>query len=75
MEKEEKYSHLLRSDDFTPVTVEISGVFGPKSMSFIEEVGKRLWIQSGEQKPISYLMHRLSMAVYKEAMQLASWKE
>ena len=61
VEKEEKYSNLLHSHDFTPVTVETSGVFGPKTMSFIREVGKRLWIHSGELKATSYLIQRLSV--------------
>ena len=64
-EKEEKYSDLLHSHVFTPVTVETSGVFGPKTMSFIWEVGKRLWFQSGEQKATSYLIQRLSIAVQR----------
>ena len=49
VEKEEKYHNLLHFHDFTPVTMETLGIFGPKTMSFIREVGKRLWSQSGEQ--------------------------
>ena len=64
-EKEEKYSNLLHSHDFTPVTVETSGVFGQKTMSFIRELGKRHWTQSGDQKATSYFIQRLSMAVQK----------
>ena len=43
-ENEENYSDLLHSHDFSPVIVETSGVFEPKTMSFIKEleVGKRL---------------------------------
>ena len=41
-EKEEKHHDLLHSHDFTPVTMETSGVLGPKTMSFIRKVGKRL---------------------------------
>ena len=64
-EKEEKYHDLLHSHGFTPVTVETSGVFGPKTMSFVKEVGKRLRSQSGERKETSYLIQRLSMAVQR----------
>ena len=38
--KEEKYSDLLHSHDFTPIIVETSGVFGPRTISFITEVGR-----------------------------------
>ena len=64
-EKEEKYSNLLHSHDFTPVTVETSGIFGPKTISSIRKMGKRFQFQSGEQKATSYLIQRLSMAVQK----------
>ena len=64
-EKEEKYRDLLHSHDFTPVAVETSGVFGPKTMSLIKEVEKRLRSQSGDQKATSYLIQRLSMAVQR----------
>ena len=60
-----KNSDLLHSNDFTPITVETSGVFGPKTMSSIRTVGKRLWIQSGEQKATSYLIQRLLMDVQR----------
>ena len=50
---------------FVPVAVESSGVFGPKSLSFVRELGRRLRDQSGEEKSSTYLIQRLSMAVQR----------
>ena len=63
--KEEKYADLLHTHVFVPVAVESSGVFGPKSLSFVRELGRRLRDQSGEEKSSTYLIQRLSMAVQR----------
>ena len=63
--KEEKYIDLLHSHDFAPVAVETSGVLGPRSLSFVKELGRRLRCQTGEVKSSTYLIQRLSMAVQR----------
>ena len=42
--KEAKYSHLNSAHAFTPVAIETStwGVFGAKTMRFVQELGQRL---------------------------------
>ena len=40
--KEAKYTHLNSAHIFTPVAIETSGVFGAKTMRFVQELGQRL---------------------------------
>ena len=60
-----KYEHLNRNHSFVPVAVETSGVFGPKSMTFLRELGKRLLQVTGEESSLHYLLQRLSVMVQR----------
>ena len=53
--KEAKYTSLCSTHVFTSVAIETSGVFGPKSLSFIRELGNST----------DYLMQRLTVAVQR----------
>ena len=46
--KEAKYSNLGALHCFTPVAIETSGVFGPKSLLFVCELGRRIARVTGE---------------------------
>ena len=61
--KLEKYSNLTSSHFFTPIAIESSGVFGPKTMSFIKDLGKRITRQSGDPRSTAFLLQRLSVAI------------
>ena len=61
--KEEKYIDLLHNYNFVPVAVETSGVFGPRTLSFVRDLGRRLRRQTGEVRSTAYLIQRLSVAV------------
>ena len=50
---------------FTPVAIETSGVFGPKSLLFVRELGRRIARVTGEVKSTNYLVQRLSVAVQR----------
>ena len=39
--KEEKYIDLLRTHEFSPIALETSGVFGPRTLAFVKELGRR----------------------------------
>ena len=39
-DKIQKYQHLDSCYFFTPVAIETSGVFGPKTMEFLKELGR-----------------------------------
>ena len=63
--KEAKYSNLGALHCFTPVAIETSGVFGPKSLLFVRELGRRIARVTGEVKSTNYLVQRLSVAVQR----------
>ena len=54
--KEAKYSNLGALHCFTPVAIETSGFFGPKSLLFVRELGCRLARVTGEVKSTNYLV-------------------
>ena len=51
----QKYKHLDSCHLFTPVAIETSGVFGPKTMEFLKGLGHRLRQVSGEANSFAYL--------------------
>ena len=63
--KMQKYKHLDSCYFFTPVAIETSGVFGPKTMEFLKGLGQRLRQVSGEANSFAYLTQRLSVAVQR----------
>ncbi len=63
--KEAKYMGLSSLHCFTPVAIETSGVFGPKSLLFVSELGRRLARVTGELRSTNYLLQRLSVAVQR----------
>ena len=61
----QKYKHLDSCHFFTPVAIETSGVFGPKTMEFLKGLEHRLRQVSGEANFFAYLTQRLSVAVQR----------
>ena len=64
-EKRAKYADL-RGHLFshrTPVAVETLGRWGPQSLAFLKELGRRLNSVSGDLRSFLFLRHRLSVAV------------
>ena len=62
--KEVKYTHLNSAHAFIPVAIETSGVFGVKTMRFVQELGQQLERVTGEVRSTNFLIQRLSVAVY-----------
>ena len=60
-----KYDHLDASLQFTPVAVETTGVFGPRTKSFFQELSRRIRSSTGEEKAYFYLSQRVSVAIQK----------
>ena len=60
-----KYANLDHAYSFVPVAIETLGVIGPKSLSFIRDLGHRIQQRSGEVKSLTYLLQRLSVAVQR----------
>ena len=61
--KKNIYAHLDPSHSFTPVAVETSGVVGPQSLAFLKDLGRRMRQVTGEERSLSYLLQRVSVAV------------
>ena len=61
----QKYKHLDSCYFFTPVAIETTGVFGPKTKEFLKELGHRLRQVSGEANSYAYLTQRPSVAVQR----------
>ena len=57
-------SNIHTSHAFIPVAIETSGVFGVKTMRFVQELGQQLERVTGEVRSTNFLIQRLSVAVY-----------
>ena len=60
-----KYSSLESKYHFVPVAIETSGVFGPKALSFLHDLGSRLISVSTEPQVRNYLFQRILVAVQR----------
>ena len=63
--KKRKYSHLDQCHLFVPVAIETTGVFGPETMEFLREMGRRLQLVSADHNSTTYLIQRLSVVVQR----------
>ena len=63
--KMQKYKHLDSCHFFTPVAIETTGVFGPRTTEFLKELSHWLRQVSGEANSYAYLTQRLSVAVQR----------
>ena len=61
-----KYMALGRSHSFTPVAIETQlGAIGPKSLTFIRDLGYRMKQRTDEDRTLTYLLQRLSVAIQR----------
>lgn len=63
--KEAKYANLSRGHSFIPIAIETLGAFGPKTLVFLKDLGRRIQYQSNEPKSLTYMLQRLSVAVQR----------
>jgi len=61
--KKAKYAKLNSALTFTPMAIETSGFFGPKSLSFLKDLGGHLGRVTREEKSTTYLIQRLAVTV------------
>ena len=66
--KIKKYSYLTSRayHSFTPVAFETTGVCGPRSMSFLTDLGRRIGNTTGDKSSLAYLLQRSSVAIQRE---------
>ena len=63
--KRAKYLCLEPTYSFTPVAIESAGAFGPVTLAFMRDLGKRLSQVTGDTHSYTYLLQRLSVAVQR----------
>jgi len=63
--KKTKYATLSSSHIFVPVAVETLGVWEKESMGFIQELGRRISLASGDPRETAFLFQRLSAAIQR----------
>ena len=59
-----KYA-VLQAYCFMPVAIETLGAFGPKTLSFMKELGRRIMVETGDKRACRHLLQRLSVAVQR----------
>ena len=55
--KDEKYSDLLHTQEFSPDALDFSGVLGPRLLLFVKELGRKLSHQTGRRRQGVCLSH------------------
>ena len=65
--KIKKYSYITSHayHSFTPVAFETSGVCGPRSMSFLTDLGRRIANTAGDKSSLAYLMQKFSVTIQR----------
>ena len=63
--KHNKYRDLTNNYLFTPIAIETYGSWGPESLKFIKEVGRKIQENTGEKRSTSFLIQSLSMTVQR----------
>ena len=63
--KVKKYAALSDRYLFVPVAIETSGVLGPLSLAFLEDIGHRAARQRHEPRECEWLFQRISLAVVR----------
>ena len=60
-----KYADLLTTHHFVPIGIEITGVFGPKALSFFKEIGCRLRARSSKPLSFSHLLQQIGVTIQR----------
>ena len=61
--KRQRYVDLSQRYIFEPVTRETSGVHGSAAAAFVQDLGRRISVKTGEKRETAWLMQRLSIAI------------
>jgi len=63
--KSAKYSNIQAHHIFQPVAVESPGAINASDRVFLSKLGRKLADQSGDDREISFLFHRLSVLIQR----------
>ena len=58
-----KRKFKIRNIKFIPVSIESTGIFSPRTVSFVKDLGRQITWQSGNTNATTYLRQRLSMTI------------
>ena len=63
--KMSKYQDLTHRYEFVPIAIESHGTYGTAAMTFLNELGRRMTVVSGDLREKSFLFQRLSVALQR----------
>ena len=63
--KKTKYTAIGIYHSFFPLAFETLGPIGTESILFLKEIGRRLYIKTGDKRETAFLFQRVSMAVQR----------
>ena len=63
--KTRKYSNLTDQFLFVPIAVETLGTYGVEARKFVQELGKKLQISTGDCLALCHLRQRISVAIQR----------
>jgi hypothetical protein len=52
-------------DNFTPISIETLGAYGPLSLKFVLELGRRIRLYTEEENSVMYLLQRISVTIQR----------
>ena len=60
-----KYARLAEGHEFVPIAIETLGSWGQRGLMFINELGRRTTVLSGDSRATNFLKQRMSLAVQR----------
>ncbi len=63
--KRQRYAALALRYEFTPLTVETSGVLGPVFNDLLQDIGRRVSQRSGEPRETAWLRQLIGLAMVR----------
>ena len=59
------YEKLLRNYIFVPIAVETFGLWGPRGLKFVKEIGRKIQEKTGNKNATSHIIQAISMTVQR----------
>ena len=63
--KTAKYQQLTQTHILTPVAIETTGAYNIQASQFLQEIGRRTTVETGDVKETVYLFQRISVAIQR----------
>ena len=60
-----KYIALSDKHEFVPVAIETLGMWGELALAFVNEVGRRVAVVTGDSRSTAFLKQRMSLAIQR----------